>query len=269
MNQFSTIPALGLTLAIPRDRAHNLLEQQIAKGTDLVRNKVSTEEAMEELKRSNWQWVLDTCAVLKEVFANESVALYFSSSVYFEVSVKLNDFERDLDEFPSIVRGRVDRLRAFQKTLPIIPEPPNGDFILAQFHPRIYFKTWRPFELAQYGPAIAAAVQELEDAVKQAVTGNLAEVGANLMRVAFHPEEGLLHDPEATLHENTGVSELFSGFMERYRNLPANSVFDIRETARILALASFLMYQVDLRTPKSEEEKIEFELLKDEDPPVY
>ncbi len=266
MNQLPAgVPALGLSLMIPRDKAEGALEAQIAKGLELIRNKVSSEQAMEELKRRNWQWVLETCTVLTEVFQNENVSLFFSSAVYFEVSVKLNDLERDLDEFPSIVRGRIERLKGIQKTLMVIPEPPAGDFIAAQYHPRIYAKTWRPFELAQYGVAIAAAVQEIEDAVKEAVAGNIPEIGVELMRAAFEPEEGLLRDPDMRLAENQGTSDIFAGFIGRYKGLPANSVFEIRDTARVLSFASYLMYQLDLRRPKEEAAPpVEFELLKDE-----
>lgn len=264
MNELPTgVPALGLTLAIPRDKAETALDAQIAIGLELVRDKVETEQAMAELKRKNWQWVLETCNVLKEIFQNERVSMYFSSAVYYEVSVKLNDLERDLEEFPSIVRGRIDRLKGLHRTMMVLPEPPAADFIAAQYHPGIYSRTWRQFELAQYGAAIAAAVQTIEDAVKEAVAGSIPETGVELMRAAFEPEAGLLRDPEVKLSENQGTSDVFAGFIGRYKDLPTNSVFGIHETARILAFASYLMYHLDLRRPKQEAEPVEFELLKD------
>lgn len=264
MNQLPSIPALGLTLAIPREKAEAALAERIERGIELVAHKVETEESMADLKRRNWQWVLDTCTVLKEIFHSDTVSLYFSSAVYVEVSVKLNDLERDLDEFPSIVRGRVERLKGLHKSLMVIPEPPSGDFIAAQYHPRIYAKTWRAFELAQYGSAVAAAVQEIEDAVKEAVSGNIQESGADLMRAAFEPEAGLLRDPEVRLIENQGMSDMFAGFIQCYKGLPSNCVFQLDQTARILAMASALMYQIDARKPRIETEPVEFELLKDE-----
>jgi len=150
--------------------------------------------------------------------------------------------------------------------LPVIPEPPYGDFIQAQFHPRIYRSSWRPFELAQYGPAIGAAVQELEDAVKEATFGAILEPGVELMQKAFdvEAEEGTLIDKESSAADQSGMRDLFVGFVSRYKGLPPHSVFSLQEVSRVLALASYLMYTVDLRKPIEEKEKIEFELLKDD-----
>lgn len=304
MNQLPPVPALGLTLAIPRDRVQRALEAEITKGMELIRERVNTQEALDDLKRKNWSWVLSAAEVLRQCFPSETVALYFSSNVYVQPSVKLNDFERELDEFPFLVRGRIDRLRAILTTVPVIPEPPYNDFLTAQFHPRIYKATWRPFELAQYGTAISAAVQEVEDAVKEATVGNIQKTGVELVRLAFNPEAtpgtgapttmaaqmtspgevstvaggtptesgfdlgmpvGPLVDEASSKGDKQGVHDLFAGFMNRYKNLPPNSIFDIHETARILSMASYLVYVVDSRRPKEEvKEKFEFELLKPE-----
>jgi len=267
MNQLPPIPALGLTLAIPRERVQRALEAEIAKGFELIRERVSSLDALEDLKRKNWNWVLQACEILKECFTSDTVGLFFSSGVYVRPSVKLDDLERELEEFPYLVRGRIDRLNALLNLLPTIPEPPCGDFLSAQFHPRIHRAVWRPYELAQYGPAIAAAVQELEDAVKEATAGSIVETGPDLMRKAFDPDEGALVDKENSLTDKSGIRDLFVGFMSRYKSLPANSVFEIGQTARILTLASYLMYTVEsCRQPVVEEpkEEYEFELLKPE-----
>ena len=54
--------------------------------------------------------------------------------------------------------------------------------------------------------------------------------------------------------------------MERYRGMPPTVVLDLQQTARILALASYLMYVLDTRKPKKEEQEaqpeFEFEFLK-------
>lgn len=303
MNQLPPVPALGLTLAIPRDKVQRAIEAEISKGMELIKERVTTQEALDDLKRKNWSWVLSAAEVLKQCFPTETVALYFSSNVYVQPSVKLNDLERELDEFPFLVRGRIDRLRSLLLTVPVIPEPPNNDFLSAQFHPRIYKATWRPFELAQYGTAISAAVQEVEDAVKEATTGNIQKTGAELVSIAFNPQAipgtgapttmaaqltspgemgvapvaptesgfdtgmpvGPLVDDASSMNDKLGVRDLFAGFMNRYKNLPPQSIFDIHETARILSLASYLVYVVDSRRPKEEaKEKFEFELLKPE-----
>src|SRR5579885_2171371 len=138
MNQLPQIPALGLTLLIPRDQVQRALEAQLAKGAELLRERASSREVMENLKRQLWNWTLETCNILKGCFTSESASTYFASNVFFEPSLKFDDFERDLDEFPPTVRGKLERLHGFIKALPIIPEPPCGDFIGAQLHPKIY-----------------------------------------------------------------------------------------------------------------------------------
>jgi hypothetical protein len=52
---------------------------------------------MDQLKRHNWDWVVQTSNSLKEYFSSESVSLYFASNVYIQPSLKLDEFERDLD----------------------------------------------------------------------------------------------------------------------------------------------------------------------------
>jgi hypothetical protein len=266
MNQLPAVPALGLTLSIPRDRVQRMLETQIAKGSELIREKAASPEVMAQLKKRSWDWTLETVNFLKEAFSSDAVSLYFSSNVFFEPSLKLDDFQRDLDEFPFIIRGKLERLYGFNKTLMVIPEPPCGDFVAAQFHPRIYYAAWRPFELHQFGQAINACVKELEDAIKEVTAGNIQESGAELVKKAFDPEDGLLFDKEGTVAENQGVTELLSGFMTRYHGMPPNSVLDLHSTARVLSLASYLMYTLDLRMPKKPEKQampVDFEFLKD------
>ena len=269
MNQLPPVPALGLTLAVPRERVQQALEAEIAKGYELIRERVTSLEAIEQLKRQNWNWVLQACEILKQCFTGETVGMFFSSSVYVKPSLKLDDLERELDEFPYLVRGRIDRLQSLLMLLPVIPEPPYGDCMQAQFHPRIYRAAWRPYELAQYGQAIALAVQELEDVVKEATFGNLPQTGVDLMRAAFDPEQGPLADKENTLNDKTGIRDLLVGFLLRYRSLPETTVMDIGQTARILSTASHLIYIVELcrlgtAPPAEQKEEYEFELLKPE-----
>jgi len=271
MNQLPPVPALGLTLAIPRERVQQALEAEIAKGYELIRERVTSLEAIEQLKRQNWNWVLQACEILKQCFTGETVGMFFSSGVYVKPSLKLDDLERELEEFPFLVRGRIDRLQSLLMMLPVIPEPPAGDYLHAQFHPRIYRSSWRPFELGQYGQAIATAVQELEDAVKEATSGNMSETGADLMRKAFDPEEGPLVDKENTITDKTGIRDLLVGFMLRYKSLPPTTVMDIVQTARILSTASHLLGIVEscrlltaAAAPEEPQEKYEFELLKPE-----
>lgn len=277
MNQLPAVPALGLTLAIPRERVQRAIEACIAKGAQLLQRTANTQEEMEMLKRLNWDWVLETCNTLKECFSSETVALYFASNVYFEPSLQFDDLARDREEYPKIVHARIQRLYGFQNMLPVVPEPPTGDFIAAQFHPKIYHASWRPFELAQYGQAVALAVKEIEDFINLLLAGSITASGADLVRKAFAPgdpakeeEAGPLYDAENTVTDNTGIADLLAGFMGRYKALPPNAPLSIQQTSRIMSMASYLMYTLEMVRPVKTDDgsgepkqEYEFEFLKD------
>lgn len=265
MNQLPPVPALGLTLKMPKDQVQRVLENEINNGLDLIRNRVTTLPEIEDLKKRNFTWVFNVSNTLKECFTTESVALYFSSQVYVRPSIKLDDLERELEEFPVLVRARIDRLKGFLSTLPVIPEPPCGEFVAAQFHPRIFHVTWRSVELAQYRNAVQAAVQELEAGVRDATQGSIMATGPELVHLAFDAEAGPLADKSATEYDRIGVRDLFVGFMLRYRSIPAAVEFTLTDMSRILGVASYLMHVIDIRRPLPEvDPNNQFELLKDE-----
>ena len=253
MNQLPPVPAIGLTLAVPKERVEQAIDQMILNGRSLLQRKADSKEMMDQLKRQNWDWVVHTSNSLKEYFSSESVSLYFASNVYVQPSLKLDDFERDLEEFPPIVMGRLDRLNGFRKMVAVIPEPPCGDYIDALAHPRIYHAAWKAFELGQYGQAVVLAVKEIEDAISLMVSGNINATGVELVRQAFEQETGPLASLESTAQENLGIADLLAGFMERYKGLPGNAPVGVAQTARVLSLASYLMYTLEAIHPRQEE----------------
>lgn len=265
MNQLPPVPALGLTLKMPKDQVQRVLEREMETGYELIRNKVNTLEEIEELKRRNFSWVYACSEQLKECFNSEAPAMYFSSQVYLRPSIKLDDLERELEEFPTLVRARIERLKGFLTTLPVIPEPPTGEFVAAMIHPRVFHATWRAVELAQHRQAIQAAVQEIESGVRDATQGSIPSHGPELVHLAFDPNEGPLTDKSASEYDRIGTRDLFVGFMLRYRQLPGHIEYSLEETSRLLALASYLMYVIDLRRPiVPQDAPPQFELLKDE-----
>jgi hypothetical protein len=269
MNQLPPVPALGLTLAVPKEKVEHAIDEMILKGRALLQRKADSREMMDQLKRLNWDWVVQTTAALKEYFSSENVALYFASNVYFQPSLKMDDFERDLEEFPPVVMGRLDRLNGFRKMVAVIPEPPCGDYLGALMHPRIYHSAWRPFELGQYAQAVVLSVKEIEDTVSLMVSGNINATGADLVRQAFDVESGPLASEESTAAENQGICDLLAGFMERYKGLPGNAPLTIQQAARVMSLASYLMYTLEGIHPRRaegeeapvEEKPYEFEFL--------
>lgn len=269
MNQLPPVPAIGLTLAQPKERVEQAIDQAIAKGRTMLQRKADSPEMMEGLKRQNWSWVLETSDVLRGCFTSESVTLYFASNVYFTPSLKLNEFEKDLDEFPFIVGGRLERLAGFRKMAAVIPEPPCGDFIAAMFHPAIYHSAWRPFMLGQYGQTVMLCVKEVEDMLRLRTSGNIKEGGHELVRKAFDPEEGILCSPENTALENDGIADILSGFFKRYKGIPESAPLSIHQAAKVMAFASYCLQTIDSihlapkedGEPKPEEAPYEFEFL--------
>jgi hypothetical protein len=250
---------------MPKDQVQRVLEYEMETGYELIRNKVTTMEEIEELKRQNFTWVYNCSNQLKECFTSESPSMYFASQVYLRPSIKLDDLERELEEFPTLVRARIERLKGFLSTLPVIPEPPCGEFVGSLFHSRIFAATWRAVELAQHRQAIQAGVQEVEAAVRDATQGGIPSHGPELVHLAFDPSEGPLTDRGASEYDRIGTRDLFVGFMLRYRQLPQHAEYSLAETSRILALATYLMYTIDLRRPLlPQDAPSEFELLKDE-----
>ncbi len=269
MNQLPPVPSIGLTLARPKEMVEQAIELAIHNGRSMLQTKANSREMMEQAKRQNWSWVLETTEMLRGCFYSESVPLFFASNVYFVPSLKADDFERDLDEFPYIVGGRLERLASFRKMAAVIPEPPCGDYIAALQHPAIYHSTWRPFELGHYGAAVALAVKELEDAVRLRTSGNIKESGAELIRKAFDADGGPLFSAESTASENEGISDLLAGFFKRYKGIPESAPLSCQQASRVMALASYLMHTLDgIHLPVQEEETTteapyEFEFLSD------
>lgn len=273
MNQLPPVPAIGLTLAVPKERVEQAIDEMILRGRSLLQRKADSAAMMDQLKRQNWDWVVHTSNSLKEYFSSESVSLYFASNVYIQPSLKLDEFERDLDEFPPIVMGRLDRLNGFRKMVAVIPEPPCGDYIDALAHPRIYHAAWKAFELGQYGQAVMLAVKEIEDTISLLVSGNINATGVELVRQAFDQETGPLASLESTALENLGIADILAGFFERYKGVPGNSPFGVAQTARVLSLASYLMFTLEGIHPRKAEgaeeqeappdQPYEFEFLKE------
>jgi hypothetical protein len=248
------LPLLGLSLAIPRQYAESIIAQQMEKGVALIpAEAAATQEAMDALKKSHWQWVLETCEKLRECFGHEAVASYFSSSVYIQPSIKLDDLAREGEEFGPTVNGRLDRLSGLLKTLPVIPEPPAGDLLTAILHPKIAGKIWRQFELGQYVQAIESTIAELAEMVKGATAGSINGTGPDLMWKAFHEEEGPLADKDAPLQERKGLCYMLCGFVARYQGIPSYAKITVGEAGRILAMASHLMFMIEGRSmPQTE-----------------
>jgi polyhydroxyalkanoate synthesis regulator phasin len=65
MNQLPPVPAIGLTLAVPKERVEQAIDEMVLRGRSLLQRKADSREMMDQLKRQNWDWVVHTSNALK------------------------------------------------------------------------------------------------------------------------------------------------------------------------------------------------------------
>lgn len=119
----------------------------------------------------------------------------------------------------------------------------------ADLHPEIS-STRSQFLLGEYEIAAFAAMRQVEVRVRELGCFEDADIGRGLMRAAFKPGEGPLHDPAAEPGEQQGLSDLFAGAIGVFKNPTSHRVVtfdDPAEAAEVIALASLLLRVLDRR----------------------
>lgn len=116
-----------------------------------------------------------------------------------------------------------------------------------QLHPIIAQKVWSPFLQADYDAAVLLAFKQVEVAVRKA--GGYAETdyGTDLMRKAFHVNNGNLTDQKQQIAEKQARSDLFAGAIGSYKNPGSHREVEItaEEAAEVIIFASHLLRIVD------------------------
>lgn len=121
-------------------------------------------------------------------------------------------------------------------------------------HPRIVQKIWAEFMRGDYDTAVFQAFKEVEVAVRDAGGFGPNDLGADLMRKAFHEVTGPLTDySNPVVSERQALGHLFAGAMGLYKNPHShrNVQVDALEAVELIMLASHLMKIVDSRKPNS------------------
>ena len=117
-------------------------------------------------------------------------------------------------------------------------------------HPVIREDVWSLYHRGKYDTAVFEAMKAVEVAVRDAAKLDASYLGRDLMRKAFHPENGTLSDMSAESGERQARSDLFAGAIGAYKNPHSHrrvSLDDPDEAAEIILLANHLLRILDAR----------------------
>ena len=117
-------------------------------------------------------------------------------------------------------------------------------------HPRIAQKVWSAFMRGEYDTAVFQAMKAVEVSVREAGGFTASDLGTDLMRKAFHEDNGPLTDKAVEKSERQARSALFSGAIGSYKNPHSHREVDLNEpneALEIVLLANHLLRIVDGR----------------------
>jgi uncharacterized protein (TIGR02391 family) len=117
-------------------------------------------------------------------------------------------------------------------------------------NPAIADKVWSAFMRGEYDVAAFQAMKAVEVAVREAGGFGFGDLGIDLMRKAFHEDNGPLTDKSTEKGERQARSALFAGAIGSYKNPHSHREVDLNEpneALEIVLLANHLLRIVDGR----------------------
>jgi len=115
-------------------------------------------------------------------------------------------------------------------------------------HPKIAQKVWSAFMRGEYDTAVFQAMKAVEISVREAGGFTAGDLGTDLMRKAFHEDNGPLTDKSAEKSERQARSALFAGAIGSYKNPHSHREINLNEpdeAMEIVILANHLLRIVD------------------------
>ena len=164
-----------------------------------------------------------------------------------ELEVLRNDTQRGFDgeEITELDLKDYDRQEPpLQKNEVDMSEP---EFPEHELHPMIPQNVWLSFSHRAYGSAVFEAFKQVEIAVRETGGFEQGDYGQDLMRKAFHPENGKLTDSTQEQSEKQARYFLFAGAIGAYKNPSSHREVEFapEEATEIIIIASHLLRIVD------------------------
>jgi uncharacterized protein (TIGR02391 family) len=120
-----------------------------------------------------------------------------------------------------------------------------------RLHPRIAQTVWSAYMRGEHDVAVLQAMKAVEVYVREAGGFSAGYLGTDLMRKAFHEDNGPLTDTSIEKSERQARSALFAGAIGSYKNPHSHREVDLNdpdEAMEIVSLANHLLRIVDGRT---------------------
>lgn len=117
-------------------------------------------------------------------------------------------------------------------------------------HPRIAERAWISLMRNEFDAAVIFSYRAIEEAVREACGYDNGRLGVQMMRDAFHPQNGPLTDQRQLVAEREALQALFAGAIGSYKNPHSHrtvQIADAAEAQEIVMLASHLLRIVDTR----------------------
>jgi len=123
-------------------------------------------------------------------------------------------------------------------------------FPKALLHPLIANRVWTALSRGEYADAVFVAFRTVEERVRTAAGFANTDYGTDMMRRAFHAENGPLTDKSLPVAERDSLAHMFAGAIGSYKNSHSHRTVVINshsEAQEMVMLATHLLSIVDSR----------------------